>query len=670
MSALVALSFSPLVAAAGTATAGATALVDGTHARRLRVPPLPERSTILASNGTVLARVYRTYDREDVPLSQIDRVTRLAVLAVEDHGFYVHGPVDVPSIVRSALADVQGGAALQGASTITEQLAKLEFTGSADTLGRKVAETKDAIRLEHTYTKNQILDLYLNDVYLGNGLYGVGTAAHFYFDTAPSHLTLDQGALLAGMISSPSYYDPILRPKISRVRRDQVLDRLRVLGWEPAATIRRAERAPIRLRPTPSSPGFEGYGRDPYWVRFVVQQFLSNPAFGPTRKARARLLYQGGVQVYSTLRPALEQDAYRAIAERMSGPGLPQSAVVSIDPPTGAIETMAVGNQPFGPRHQFNLAADGGRTAGSAFKAFTLAAALEAGIKPSKVYNGNSPKTIPNCGGGQTWTVANAEPGHGNYTLWQATAFSVNVVFAQVINQVGPERVAQVAHRMGITSPLTPVCPLTLGTSPVSPLEMTSGYATLADGGMRCAPFAISQVVSRTGRTIYRAKPRCVRAIPAWVAAEETAILQNVVKFGTGTAANLCPDCRPQAGKTGTGENFQDAWFMGYVPQLSTGVWVGYAGGEVPMREVPGYGAGFGGTLAAPIWRAYMFAALAGLPIEGFPAAPIPLRLPPPPKPRPSPSPSRGGSPLPQPSASGPAPSPPPSPSPSPSGAG
>jgi penicillin-binding protein 1A len=356
----------------------------------------------------------------------------------------------------------------------------------------------------------------------------------------------------------------------------------------------------------------------------VIQSFLSNPALGSTVKRRAQLLFQGGVRVYTTLDPALQRDAQRVLLRRMTGPGLPQSSLVSISPSTGAIVSMAVGNAPFGRSDKYNLAVDpgGGRTAGSAFKGFTLATALESGISPNKVYNGDSPKTIQNCGGGQTWTLHNAEPGSGNYPLWLATADSVNTVFAQVINEVGPDAVARVAARMGITNPLDAVCPLTLGTSPVSPLQMTSGYATLADRGVHCQPYAISRVVSSDGQTIYSAKPECTRAIPASVADEETAILRGVIGLGTGTAANIG---RPEAGKTGTGQNFYDAWFIGYVPQLATGVWVGQADAEIPMRAVPGYGEGFGGVLAAPIWHDYMLEATRNLPVRDF--APPPIRF-------------------------------------------
>ena len=260
----------------------------------------------------------------------------------------------------------------------------------------------------------------------------------------------------------------------------------------------------------------------------------------------------------------------------------------------------------------------GGRTAGSAFKVYTLAAALESGISPNKVYSGASPTTIQNCAGGETWHVANAEPvGGGSFPLWLATADSVNVVFAQVIDQVGPEKVVQVAHRMGITSDLTAVCPLTLGTSPVSPLEMTSGSSTLANDGVHCTPYAIQKVLGPEGDLIEHHKPECTRAMPASIARLETSMLMNVTSIGT--AGVWGPIGRPDAGKTGTGQNYQDAWFVGYVPQLTTGVWVGYASAERPMGSIPGYsGPAFGGTVAAPIWHDFMIAALRGVKPENF----------------------------------------------------
>jgi len=659
--AAAAAAFVPVAAGIDAATRAAERAFLSHTARLLKLPPLPQRSTIYAADGSVLERVYLNFDRQIVPLGHFNSVTRNAVLAIEDDGFFHHGALDYLAILRAAIADLAAGRIVEGGSTISQQLVKNTVTGDAQTLSRKVREALDAIRLEHTYTKSQILGMYLNEVYLGDGVYGFATGAQHYFGEQPQRLTLAQAALLAGMIQSPSYYDPVQRPKAALARRNEVLARMLGLGWIDRARYRHALATPIRLS-TVGGANVESGPRS-FFEQYVIDSFLSNPAFGTTVRDRIHALFQGGLRIYTTLSPNLQQQAVQVLKTRMGGSGMPQSALVSIVPSTGAVRAMAVGNWGY-QQHQYNLATDpgGGRTAGSAFKAFTLAAALENGISPNAVYNGDSPLTIPSCGGGQTWTVANAEPGSGSYPLWLATADSVNVVFAQVINQVGPGTVAKVAHRLGITSPLTPVCPLTLGTSPVSPLEMTSAYSTLANNGIHCDPNPIARVMSSTGTTVYRAEPECHRAMPTDVAVEETNMLEGVIRFGTGTAADIG---RPAAGKTGTGQGYQDAWFVGYVPQLATGVWVGYAKGEIPMPFVPGYGPGFGGVLAAPIWHDFMTYATRRMPAMDFPAPTIGFFQPTPsPTPTPTASPTRSPSPSPSPTSSA---SPPPSPSPSPS---
>lgn len=592
----------------------------------LTLPRLPARSTIYAADGTVLAEVYKGFDREAVPLRRINRVTRRAVLAVEDHAFFRHGPLDLEAIIRAAIVDLHAGRVVQGGSTITQQLAKDLFTGDAVTLQRKVKEAVDAIRLERTYSKPQILDAYLNEVFMGRSVYGVAAASQFYFGVPVQDLVLSQAALLAGMIAAPSRFDPIAHPNRAVARRNFVLERMHQLGWIDQSKLAHATARPLGL--SGRMRGLAVAGANSWWTQLVISEFLSDPRFGATERARAHALFRGGLRIHTTLDPRFEAAAQRAIDIRMGRPGLPQSALVSVVPSTGAIVALAVGKWPFA-HHRYDLAVDpgGGRTAGSSFKVFTLASALEHGIPPSRVYDGSSPKTIPNCGGGETWTVHNAEPGSGRYPLWLATVDSVNAVFAQVIDEVGPESVARIAHRMGVTAPLTAVCPLTLGTSPVSPLDMTSGVSTLANAGRHCDPYAIARVVYPNGKAFAR-HPECSRSIPADVAAEETAILEDVIEFGTGWQANIG---RPAAGKTGTGQDYQDAWFVGYVPQLATGVWVGYARAEIPMPAVPGYGRGFGGVLAAPIWHDFMMAATKAMPVRGFAPAPIPLARPSPP---------------------------------------
>jgi membrane peptidoglycan carboxypeptidase len=615
-----AVSFGVLAASFGLVVSAGQRVIAG-ETRSLTIPAQPERTTIYAADGSVLATVYREFDRQVVPLKRIRPITRKAVLAVEDARFYQHGPIDLRAIARAALANLSSGSVVQGGSTITQQLVKNTITGNADTLSRKVHEALDAMRVESTYSKDQILHMYLSQIYLGNSAYGIEAGSEYYFGKQVQDLTLAQSALLAGMIQAPVDYDPTLHPTVSKHRRDYVLGRMRDLGWIGKHDFRHAVHSGLglsgRMRDLATA------GPNSFVTQYVMSRFLSDPAFGKTVRHRSRMLFQGGLRIYTTIDPSMEVAAQQTIHRRMSGKGLPQSALVSIVPQSGAVRAMAVGNWSYR-THQYNLATDpgGGRSAGSSFKAFTLAAALEEGISPNTVFEGSSPRTIPNCGGGETWTVHNAEPGSGSYPLWLATADSVNAVFAQLIDRVGPDRVATVAHRMGITTPLVPVCPLTLGTSPVSPFDMTSAYATLANGGVHCDAYVIQKVVDRTGRVVQRAQPQCRRAIPADVAAEETAMLVGVIRSGTGTAADIG---RPAAGKTGTGDNYQDAWFVGYVPQLATGVWVGYAEGEIPMPNVPGYGAGFGGVLAAPIWHDFMLFATRRMQPRSFPPAPIPF---------------------------------------------
>jgi membrane peptidoglycan carboxypeptidase len=619
---VIALALLPLFVSLTTTADAVDARLFSKIDKPLKIPPMPERSMIYAGDGSLLQRISLDYNRRVVPLRKVAKVARRAVLAVEDHAFYRHGAIDPSAIVRAAITNLVSGRIVEGGSTIAQQLVKDTVVGDERTFARKLHEAADAIRLENTYPKKRILEMYLNEIYLGNGAYGVEAASEFYFGARAGDLTLGRAALLAGMIRAPEAYDPLTYPHRATHRRNHVLDRMEELGWISRAEHDRAQHAPLGLS---NRMRHDVLSRpDSYWTQYVINQFLSNEAFGRTVKQRARLLFQGGVRVYTSLEPDLQRRAEAILEQRMGGPGMPQSSLVSIDPTTGQIEAMAVGNQPFGPNNQYNLAVDpgGGRTAGSAFKIYTLVAALEEGISPNKVYNGDSPKTIPGCGGGEDWKLQNAEPGGGSFPLWLATADSVNTVFAQVINEVGPWKVAEVAHEMGITNELVPVCPLTLGTSPVSPLQMASGYATLANRGVHCEPVAITRVVDGNGATIFRAKPSCRRAIPASVADEATAMLENVIKLGTGTAANIG---RPAAGKTGTGQDYQDAWFVGYTPQLTTAVWVGYARAEIPMPSVPGYGTGFGGTLAAPIWHDFMLFAMRNEPAIGFPPPPIPF---------------------------------------------
>jgi membrane peptidoglycan carboxypeptidase len=594
-----------------------------------RIPKFPERSTIYASDGkTVLAQVYLDENREIVHLDEVSEVARSAVLVAEDDGFYEHGAMDVPSVLRAMVANVAAGDVVQGGSTITQQLVKNAVLDEADqTLERKWQELAVALQIEQRYTKDQIFELYLNDVYLGNGIYGIGTAARYYFHKPASRLSLAQGATLAGMIRAPEDYDPIAHPKRAFARRNFVLGRMVDLGDAGAAKVAKIASQPVAL---PPDAGHTSKKKVPFFVTYITRQILADidgeyDAFGKTAKQRERTLFQGGLKIVTTLDPDWQRAAQAAAnqpwAVSPGNPGYaqtPDTAIVSVDNADGAIRTMLSGRNY--QRDQLDLAT-ATRQTGSAFKPFTLVAAFEEGIPPGQVYSATSPFCSP------AWTsqdhcVNNAEPGKGGYeSLTAATAYSTNVVFAQLALDVGPSNIAQAAHDMGITSDLSVVPSITLGTSDVSPLEMASAYQTLANRGRHCQPFAVSRVEDVEG-VLYRHKAECHQVINPQIAAQVTSMLQGVVSLpgATGTAAAIG---RPVAGKTGTTQEYSNAWFVGYTPQVSTAVWVGFPGDPDPLDRYFGTSV-FGGSIAAPIWRTYMTQVMAGMPVQGFPSPPPP----------------------------------------------
>jgi membrane peptidoglycan carboxypeptidase len=624
--ALVALALLPLF---GTLGAGADALNDRLHAAgagiSLRIPHFPERSTIYAKDGSVLATLYLDENREIVRLTHVAEVARQAVLAIEDDGFYEHGGINVPSVLRALIANVVAGHVTQGGSTITQQLVKNAVIEDSDqTFARKFREAALAIRMERRYSKDEILELYLNDVYFGNGVYGIGTASRYYFGEPASSLGLSQAALLAGLIRAPTEYDPLAHPKAALRRRNTVLDRMQALGWVPP---RRAEVARGRPLGLARDIGRSTQRVQPFFVYYLRNLILNDAghvfdAFGKTREQRIRTLYQGGLKIYTTLDPGWQRYAQEAVdaSPSISPERGPDVSLVSVDAKTGAIRAMLSGKDY--QRDQLDLAWRGRRQVGSAFKPFTLVAALEKKVPPGRVYSSRSPYCSP------SWTsadhcVVNAEGGDEGYIdLWTATQDSVNVVFAQLALDIGPSAIVGAAHAMGITAPLQAVPSITLGTEEVSTLDMASAYSTLANGGRHCEPFAISRVLVPGGQALYRHRPTCRQVIEPAVAHQVTAMLQRVVCCGTGSAAALG---RPVAGKTGTAQDYTNVYFAGYTPQVATAVWVGFPEGQIPMDSYYGHSV-YGGTVAAPIWHAFMARATTGMPAESFPPPPPPKR--------------------------------------------
>jgi penicillin-binding protein 1A len=578
---------------------------------------LGSNSFVYAANGSRLGMVPAVRRRQPVALHQMSPWLARATVAIEDRRFWQHGALDYEAIVRAAIADAAAGRIVQGGSTITEQLVRNLYLGTTKpmSLEGKIDEACLAVQLARIWPKQRILAAYLNQIYYGNHAYGVQAAAETYFGRSARRLTLPQAALLAGLPQAPSTYDPFRKPKAARSRRTQVLAAMFSNGGISDARYEKAVRSPLGLRHTP--PSLQAPRSD--FFRHVTGEL--------DRRLGARRAGTGGLRIETTLAPRLQRAANEAIVAHLRTPGDPAAALVAIDSRTGAIRALT-SLVPGRRQPLFNLATQSHRQAGSAFKTFTLTAALEDGISLDSVWTGPPTLTIPdprclNANG--PWQVHNyADEAAGTMPLVQAIAHSVNTIFAQVVVKVGPDRVAQVAQRMGITSPLQPVCSITLGSQAVTPLEMTDAFATLADRGVRHAPFAVAKVKGPEGVLLWRTSGRARAAVPQDVADHVTWALQHVITEGTGTAAAIG---RPAAGKTGTGEEFQDAWFCGYVPQLAACVWVGYPQGEIPMENVEGFAGVFGGSLPALIWHDFMTAAVANRPVENFaiPYEPAPV---------------------------------------------
>jgi membrane peptidoglycan carboxypeptidase len=576
----------------------------------------PTRSTIYAADGSLLAVLHGDQDRVVVPLSAVPTTVRDAVLAAEDARFYRHGALDLRGIARAAAVDLSSGHLLEGGSTIAQQYVKNVVTGDQRSLHRKLVEAVDAAALERTASKDRILAAYLNQVYFGEGVYGIATAAEHYFATPVGRLSLAQAAALAGTIASPSRFRPTAG-RVARARRNQVLDRMAAVGFASPARVAAAKRQPLRPRVRPEPDRF------PYVVDAVTRALLDDhtldAALGPAGSAaRRRAVYEGGLHITTTLRPADQRLAETAVRDRLAGIGV-DAALVSVDPASGAVVAM-VGGRDFA-RSRVNLATGQGGDGfppGSSFKVFYLVAALEQGIPPSTSFDTRSPVTVtaPPCPTG--YTVHNAEAATaGRLDLRQATAESVNTYYAQLMTRVGTPAAIAVARRMGITTPLHDYCSLVLGTENVTPLELAGAYATLAAGGIHCRPTTFARITGPTGRVLFDGRPACRRVLDPQVAATAVDILRGVVgPGGTGFRAAIG---RPLAGKTGTTNGNTDAWFTGFTPQLATSVWVGHAHAQLPMGDLFAGGPVFGGTLPVLIFHDYMAAALQGQPVAGLP---------------------------------------------------
>ena len=569
------------------------------------------------ARGRPITTLHATENRILIPISKMPRALRQAVIAAEDERFYFHHGIDAKAILRAGVKNAARGRVVQGGSTITQQLVKNTITGDARTFGRKIREARLAYALEKRYSKDKILEMYLNTVYFGQGAYGVQAAAKTYFSRPSERLSLSQAALLAGLISSPSGLDPVFHPHLAVERRNFVLKRMRSLHMLGRGAFRRARHAPLGL----DLLGHERYAAA-YFVDYVKHWFLTNRAFGKTFEERYDRLFEGGLRIHTTIDLQLQHLAEQAVKRVLGQPHDPYGAMTVLDPKTGAVRAMVGGRDYFSrtdPLAKLNLATGGttGRQAGSAFKPFALVAALEMGVSPREVYSAPPALTLrlPPGYSPPTWPVQNYDGRAGGaMTLEEATVRSVNTVYAQLIMQIGPDRVVRTAHSMGITSRLAAVPSAVLGANEVNTLEMASAYGTLATLGEHVAPQVVSEITDARGRVVYQAEPHPERVLPPGVAWVTNNILQEVVQRGTATAARIG---RPVAGKTGTAQEWRDAWFVGYVPQMVAAVWVGFPQRQISM-VYPNVRLSrvTGGSWPAEIWRTFMTDAVRKMPVE------------------------------------------------------
>lgn len=592
-------------------TAGVT-VVGSLYAALQSLPSItkeeasPAQTTkFFAADGTLLTELFYEQDREVVPLKDISRYMQMATVAIEDERFYRHKGYDPRGIIRAFSVNIEAGKTVEGASTITQQYVKNLLSNSERnnerSFNNKFREAALAYELERKYKKEQILEKYLNTIYFGQSLYGVETASRKYFGKHAKELTLSESAMLAGIIRSPNNYSPYVSPEKAKERRDTVLRKMLGLKLISDKEFTDTAATPLSVQPPQKSTAVA-----PYFVEHVKQLLLA--------KYGDKMVFKGGLRVYTTIDLSVQKKAESAAWTILDQPTDPAVAIVSIDPKNGYIKAL-VGGRDFD-KSKFNLATQGTRQPGSTFKTFVLAAALEKGISPNKMYE-SSPLDIA-IPGGETWQVRNYSdgPGSGPMTLRSALIRSVNCVFARLIMDVGATKVAQIAEKMGVTGGIKPYPAIALGGLDVSPLEMASAYGTVANGGMYVVPTPIAKITDASGKVIEEHKPKPAKAIEPATAAILVDIMKDVINYGTGVAANIG---RPAAGKTGTADRYRNAWFVGFTPELSTAVWVGYPQGQVEMYNVRGIPV-TGGSFPARIWAKYMAAALENQPVAKFPS--------------------------------------------------
>jgi len=618
----------------------------------LDTPPLPQRSVVLAKDGSSIAEVF-AQNRISVPLIGIAPVMKQAIIAIEDSRYYEHGGVDVRGTLRALQRNTQSGGVRQGGSTITQQYVKTVLVENAKsaqeredararTVSRKLREMRFAVALEKKYSKDEILERYLNTVYFGDGAYGVQAASQRYFNNDAKDLSLMQSATLAGLVQQPIGFNPRKYPAKAQARRDVVLTRMAQLGMITSAQATKATGISLSraLKITESRNGCTtSYAA--YFCDYVLRFIQNDPYFGKTREDRDAFLRRGGLTIKTTLDPKLQNAAQKAVDSNIprTDRSNKAAAVSSVQPGTGAIMAMAQ-NRTWGTSGRgvttvnFNVDTQYGGSlgaqAGSTFKVFVLAAALDQGIPITKSIRSPSTRTFSgfkDCTTGAPftpYTVSNST-GSGTFSMRTATANSVNTYFVALERETGLCRPKEIAEAFGVTratgQPLKRIPSFVLGSQAVSPLAMAEAYATFAASGVHCRALPFVDIIDRDGVQIGAPPNNCEQVIKPAVADAVNQLLTSVMTQGTGKTLQIG---RPVAGKTGTTDQNAAVWFIGHTPQLATAVWIGdpRGGQRYPIRGITINGRfiskGFGGLLAGPIWQDVMLAGMQDLPVVKF----------------------------------------------------
>ncbi|MGC9543551.1 transglycosylase domain-containing protein [Streptomyces sp. UG1] len=647
----------PAVGALGLAAKGSVESFDELPAN-LKTPPLSQRTTILDAEGGTIATVY-SRDRTVVDLKDISPYMQQAIVAIEDARFYQHGAVDLKGVLRALNRNAQSGGVSEGASTLTQQYVKNVFVEEAgddatkvaqatqQTLGRKIKELKFAIQVEEELGKKKILENYLNITFFGQQAYGVEAAAQRYFSKSAKDLKLQEAALLAGIVQSPSRYDPVNDEAEATKRRNVVLQRMADLGDVPQAEADEAKKTPLGLKVSkPKNGCITAVKGASFFCKYVEKVFLADPVFGKNREARAKIWNQGGLTITTTLDPQSQKSVQASLKDHVNQDDKVAAAATLVEPGTGKILGMGQ-SKPYGygkNETEYNYSVDAkyggsnfGFPTGSTFKPFVAAAALEEGRPPTQQYSSpyqmEYPSPVQTCESAP-WTNRRgekleneSESERGPYRLKKAMELSVNTYFVQMVADIGLCPVVNVTDKLHVRQgngdklPETPA--VTLGSVGLSPLTMASAYAAFASRGMYCTPIAIESISQKVGgqqKSLEVPKSTCSRAMSEKTADTVSSLLQGVVDSGTGREAGLTD--RDSAGKTGTTDERRNAWFVGYTPNLSGAVWVGSATQKVKMRNI--YIGGqyhdlvYGGKVPGPIWRDAMVGALEGKPVEDF----------------------------------------------------